>query len=308
MSEQNVKAVPQATQKAARPTPVTAPAAPAQAAAPAGPAFRVQSSKNKKRYSNTLLYGDYGVGKTTLAASASDVPEMRDVFFVNAEGGDESILGHYDFDSVDISSFTQFAKMYEYLRLHCKYRDMYVKDKSSEAKSWLIKYEEMLKGEEILEPKLYHTVIVDSLTEVQKYCMYQLLGIKVGEYSLDLPPSQPEWTEWGQSAEMIRLLVRTFRDLPMHTIFVCAMGSEQDHQKKYHYGPLLPGKLANEILGFFDTVGFMVAGPTEGGDMHRRLWLEPGQTFKAKNRFRDFKDRYIDYPTMADLAKLQIKL
>jgi hypothetical protein len=136
--------------------------------------------------------------------------------------------------------------------------------------------------------------------------MYQLLGIKIGEFELDIPPDQPEWSEWGKSAEMIRLLVRSFRDLPIHTIFVCARGEEQDQTKRYHYAPLLPGKLANEIQGFFDTVGFMVAGPMEGGGMLRRLWLEPGQTFKAKNRFTNFKGSYLDNPTMADLMKLSM--
>ncbi len=281
-------------------------AQPAKAEArPAQPAFKIESTARRKRYSNALFYGDYGVGKTTLAASASEVPEMRDVLFINAEGGDESIK-YFDLDLVTISNFGQFARVQEFLRRHCINRDKY-RDGDQEARTTLIKYESALKGipeEEIDEPKLYNTVIVDSLTEVQKYCMYQLLGIKIGEFELDVPPDQPEWSEWGKSAEMIRLLVRTFRDLPMHTIFVCAMGTDQDHQKKYHYQPLLPGKLANEVLGFFDTVGFMTAGRTEGGELIRRLYLEPGQTFKAKNRFPNFKENYIDNPSMQGIFNI----
>ena len=274
-------------------------------APPAQLAFMIEPVKKRKRYSNAIFYGDYGVGKTTLAASASEVPEMKDVIFINAEGGDESIK-YYDLDLITISNFGQFARVQEYLRRHCILRDRAEKGDKA-AIQGLIKYESTLKGvpeEEITEPKLYRTVVVDSLTEVQKYCMYQLLGIKIGEFALDLPPDQPEWSEWGKSAEMIRLLVRTFRDLSMNTIFVCGMGSEQDHQKRYHYQPLLPGKLANEILGFFDTVGFMTSGRTEGGDLIRRLYLEPGATFKAKNRFVNFSGNYIDQPTMADLFRL----
>jgi len=275
---------------------------------PARPAFKIESAKKRKRYGNYLFYGDYGVGKSTLAATACEVPEMRYVIYINAEGGDESIKD-FDIDLVDVNNFSQFARVHEFLRIHCQLRDRYLNSDDAEARKKLIQYESALKDvpeEEIEEPILYNTVCIDTLTEVQKYCMYQLLGIEVGKYALDLAPESPQWDEWGKSAEMIRLLVRSFRDLPMHTLFVCGRGMEQDHQKRFHYFPLLPGKLANEVQGFFDVVGYMVAAPTEGEEMHRRLWLEPGQTFRAKNRFRDFDGRYIDSPSMADLAKLTL--
>lgn len=274
----------------------------------AKPAFSIESSKQRKRYGNWMFYGDYGTGKTTLAASASEVPEMKDVLFLNIEAGDESIR-HMDLDIVDISDFSQFARVHEYLRIHCKHRDQWEDDKDEAAKARLIELEAILKGVEedsIKEPTMYRTVIIDTLTEVQKYCMYGLLGVQIGEWALDMAPEAPEWQDWSKSAEMIRLLIRSFRDLPMHTIIVCAQANEQDHQKRFHHHPLLPGKLANEAQGFFDVVGYLVAAPTEGGGMHRRLWLEPGQTFKAKNRFADFKDRFVDDPTMANLSKLRL--
>lgn len=275
----------------------------------AQPAFQIKSAKKTKRYLNALFYGDYGVGKSTLVASAAEVPEMKDVLFISAEAGEESIKD-FDLDLVPIGNYSQFARVHEFLRVHCKHRDIYQGDQpgdKEQSKQKLIELETMFKGleeDEIPdEPTLYYTVCIDSLTEVQKYCMYQLLGIKVGEFSLDIPPDQPQFQEWGQSAEMMRLLVRTFRDLPLNALFVCGQSVEQDHQKRYNYKPLLPGKLANEVQGFFDVVGYYVAAPQEGGDMMRRLWLEPGTTFNAKNRFRDFNHRYIDYPDMAKLAQ-----
>lgn len=271
----------------------------------AQPAFRITSAKERKRYLNMLIYGDYGVGKSTLAATASEVPEMTEILYINAEAGDESIKG-YNIDLVDISTFSQFARVHEYLRLHCNLRDRYL-DGDKDAREKLLKYEELLRGGTDTEPRLYRTVTIDTLTEVQKYCMYQLLGIKIGEYALDMAPDSPQWEEWGKSAEMMRLLVRTFRDLPIHTLVVCGRSQQEDERKRFHYAPLLPGKLANEVQGFFDVVGYMVAAPTEGGDMHRRLWLEPGQTFRAKNRFRGFTDRYIDEPTMAEIIKWTVE-
>ncbi len=287
-------------------TPAEAP--PVQKARAAVPVFTIRTPTQERRYLNVLVYGDYGVGKSTLAATASEVPEYHKVLYINAEAGDESIKD-YDIDIVDIVDFSQFARVHEYLRRHCTFRDAYVKNKDVEARKKLIYYEALLKQvpeESIQEPTLYYTVAIDTLSEVQKYCMYQLLGIKVGEWALDLAPDAPQWEEWGKAAEMIRLLVRSFRDLPIHTFMVCGRAQEQDQTKRYHYDPLLPGKLSNEIQGFFDVVGYLVSAPTEGGEMHRRLWLEPGQTFKAKNRFRNFDGRYIDNPTVADLAKLSM--
>ncbi len=273
----------------------------------AKPAFSIYRSKQIERYLNILLYGDYGVGKSYLAATASLVPKMNKVLYINAEGGDASVE-HFDLDIVDIQSYSQFARVHEFLKLHCKFRDEYRKG-SEEARQKLIRLEAMFRGEEvddIVEPTLYNTVVADTLTEIQKYCMYQLLGIRVGEFALDISPDIPEIGDWGRSAEMIRLLVRTFRDLPMNVIFVCARDDAQDQHKRFHYAPMLPGKLSKEIRGFFDVVGYLVAAPTEGGDMLRRLWLEPGQTFHAKNRFVGFDGRYIDNPSMMDLAKFRL--
>jgi hypothetical protein len=287
-----------------------APVAPTPPAArSAEPAFQIVAARKRERYLNALVYGDYGVGKTTLIATASEVPKMRDVLFIDAEAGDASIE-NIDLDLVSISNYPQFARVHEFLRLHCKFRDAWLTKKDREAYTKLVKLEALFRGcapEEITQPKMYRTVCVDSLTEVQKYCMYQLLGIKIGAFALDMEPEIPQFAEWNRSAEMIRLLVRSFRDLPMHALFVCARAEEQDQMKRYHYNPLMPGKLAYELQGFFDVVGYYVAAPTEGGDVHRRLYLVPGQTFRAKHRFSDFEGKYIDNPRMADLAKYNIK-
>jgi len=276
----------------------------------AKPTFLIRRSLTYDRYLNALLYGDYGVGKSFLAATAAEVPRMQRVLYINAEGGDASVE-HFDMDIIDISNYTQFARVYEFLKVHCRYRDSYKQDsKNKEARDKLRRLEAMFREvdlDEIDEPTLYHTVVGDSLTEIQKYCMYQLLGITIGTFQLDATPDVPELGDWNRSAEMIRLLVRTFRDLPINVIFVCARGETQDQHKRFHYAPLLPGKLGNEIRGFFDVVGYLVSAPTEGGEILRRLWLEPGQTFTAKNRFKDFDALYIDSPSMAELAKYRFK-
>lgn len=277
-----------------------------QSAGPAiaRPSFIIRTAKTSYKYLNLLIYGDFGVGKTQLAASSQDVPEMQDVLFIDIESGGRTIEDREDIDVVGIDHFSQFARVYEFLRMHCQARDANDIEKMRKLESFF-KTTDPNNPYVVDTPKRYNTVIVDSLTEVQKYCMYQLLGVRVGEFALDMEPENPQYAEWNKSTEMIRLLVRSFRNLNMNTIFVCSRIEDQDERKRFFYAPALPGKLSNEVQGFFDAVGYYISGAaTEGGQIQRRLYLTPGQTFKAKNRFSKFNGTHLDNPTMSDIFKL----
>jgi hypothetical protein len=153
------------------------------------------------------------------------------------------------------------------------------------------------------DPHHFQTIVVDSLSEVQKYCMYHILGVQIGSQRLDFEPPTAEFKQWGQDSEMMRLLVRSLRDLPMNVIFVC-MGQEiEGVGKRTVHRPNLPGKLVVEVPGFLDMVGFLYASdPDDKGEVHRRLHLQQNQAFAAKNRFSAITQAYIDDPTMLKLA------
>lgn len=278
------------------------------------------------RWFKGLYYGPYGAGKTTLAATSDDVPQMQDVIMADVEAGDLSVINR-DFDVVPITEYRQIARLYEYLRAHVKARD---EDNLLQLRKW----EAFFKGyavpvvgqpltagagvvtdpyliewyeAEIPIPKKYRTLIVDSLSELDRFLMYQLLGIKVGAQRLDVETQQPEWAEWGRNAEMIRLLIRSMRDLPMNVIFVASANVQEDDRKRQIYRPNLPGKLGGESQGFMDCVGYLVAYPGENGALARRLYITPGQTYDAKNRFVGFNETYIQDPTMAKMWDLVMR-
>jgi hypothetical protein len=263
------------------------------------------SAGRKVRYAKVLVYADYGVGKTTLASTADDVPEMQDVLAIDAEAGDASFSDRPNIDTIRVTSFAQVARVQEFLRLHCLNRDR----DTPEAIEELIKLETRFRDDptyEVTEKNVrrYRSVIIDSLSEVQKYCMYQLLGITVGGARLDSETPETSFTEWGKQLEMIRLLVRTFRDLPMHVVFVCSEQVAEDEKKRRIRRPNLSGKLAGEVQGFLDTVGYMVLFKGEDGEYKRRLYITPGQTFQAKHRLPGNTVAYIEDPTMAKLLAL----
>lgn len=265
----------------------------------AAPAFRIETPETTANYIKALVYGPYGAGKTTFASSAVDVPEMGRVLFVDAESGSMS-LGGLDLDVVRINKYNQIARIYEFLRLHVRYRDA---NNDEELSKLQTRFRGELKPGE--KPYRYNTVVVDSLTEVQKYCMYALLGVDFssGSMRLDQVNETPQFKEWGENAEQIRLLIRSFRDLPMHVIFVCSE-QEKDDEAKVLRRPNLPGKLAGEIQGFFDVVGYLRSLTTDEGVM-RRLYLRAGNNFVAKHRFRGVDAAYLDNPTLASLLDLR---
>ncbi len=239
-----------------------------------------------------------------------------------------------------IQNFKQYAQLYETLKRHIQYRD-------SGNIAGLRMIEAQLRGVELLqatgwipssqepktviaemtqaisklsqdrelleklipEPKQFKTVITDSLTEAQKYCMYQLLGIDPTTHKIDAEPDSAEWKDWGSSREMIQMLVRRFRDLDIHSLFVAGVDETEDAKKKKYFTPMLPGKLSKDVQGLVDVVGYLQKIPLEGGKVVRRLFLEGGSygaiNIAAKHRFGPaLKGQFVEDPTMKTLYDL----
>ncbi|MNB67146.1 hypothetical protein D3C75_136310 [compost metagenome] len=242
-----------------------------------------------------------------------------------------------------VQNYRQFAQSYETLKRHIAFRD-------SNNVAGLRMIECQLRGVEMLEkigwqptttdpnkvvsemtqaiqqlsqnaakleelipkPRRFKTVILDSLTEAQKYCMYQILGIDPTTQKLDAEPDSAEWKDWGSSREMIQFLVRRFRDLDINAMFVAAVDEEQDAKKRIYYEPMLPGKLSKDVRGLVDIVGMIVKVPQEGGKIIRRLYLEGGNygavNIAAKHRFgSSLKTQWLDNATMQTLYDLDNK-
>jgi hypothetical protein len=265
--------------------------------------FHIKHPTLEAHYMKLLVYGEYGAGKTVLAATSDDVPEMRNVLYIDAEAGDLALSDRPHLDVVKINKYSQIAKIYEYLRWHCRFRDI----DTPEARAKLAQLETQLKGTPVPNdrPTLYHTVVIDSLTEVQTYLMYQLLGMDPDAWALDAVPQTAEWGDWRASSDMIQLLARQFRDLPMHVIVVLSEQEVEDRRQILRRINL-PGKLSSRIQAFWDMVGYLATAKDVDGNTQRRLYLRKSDTFQAKHRFRRINVDYVDAPTipkLLDLAK-----
>lgn len=273
---------------------------------------RKQSQNDKPGGIIGAIYGDYGVGKTYLAGTIDDViQEMNEnkpinldlppgitaaytTLYANAEKGEDGLPSHADNIIIkDIFTYEDFARLYDFLKLHCRYKE--ANDVTSLIKLQNAYFKTDIN--EIGELFLFEAVIIDSLTEVQKYCVYKLMGLDM-DSKLDEVPDYMQMRDWGSALEMILLMVRNFRALPMHKIFIVQLAEDQDEKKKRFFTPALQGQAKASILGFFDFVGYYkIEQITETGTL-RRLYLSPVGPFKAKHRFEGFNKHWIDQPSM----------
>ena len=280
------------------PEPETKPVAPAST----GPSFQITFPGEERSFIKIQIYGEYGTGKTTLAGTAQDVPDMQNVINIDAEGGNKVLSNRGDIPSINVRDYDTFSNVYEYLRAHCLFRDNNDVEnlKLSEA------HFRNIDAGTIKQPRIYNTVIIDSLSEVARYCMYKLMGVNIETTKLSEIPLRPEYAEWNSRQEMMLLLVRKFRDLPMHVIFVCSRQWDKDEFNRRFYAPNIQGKLGNEIQGFMDHVGYYtLETDTETKETHRYLILQPGNTYQAKSRFVNFKDSYLVDPIFQDIFELE---
>src|SRR5688500_15167015 len=188
--------------------------------------FRIRPLGSAEKWLKILIYGSHGTGKTTLAASAADVEDMQDVLLVNLEAGELSIwdnplVKHPDhiYDTGPITDFETAAHVLDFLRAHCRARDVNDVDRLKELQARFFGQN----IDEIVEPIRFRSVILDSLRELEVYCIYQLLGIDEQNFKLDSTDDMevPEWGTYKKNNQMLQILIRAYRDLPMHVIFCC---------------------------------------------------------------------------------------
>lgn len=272
-------------------------------------AFQIVPLTEKVKWLNMLIYGEYGSGKTTLAASAADVDEMANVLMLDIESGamaieDNTRIKHKErIDRIAIKSFEQMAAAHKFLKAHCRYRDS--TDPVSIDK--LKQLEAKFTGkaiDDIKEPRKYFTVLVDSLSELDQLTLYELLGFK-SDMDLDkaLNDGDMDVADWGifrKNNQMLQLIIRYFRDLDINVIFICHASYTQDELKRMYYAPGLTGKLSAQAQGFVDIVGYLRVGQIAEGQKEapRRLCVQPTGKFAAKNRKAAYKESFFDNPTM----------
>lgn len=230
----------------------------------------VEKAKESVDWINFLVYGNPGVGKTVLAGSADAVPEMSPVLLLNIEGGTLSLRKFYpNVEVVPVKNVKALQDVYDDL---------------------------------LNSNHPYKTVILDSLSEIQKLSMRDIM-LEVKRTDPTRDEDVPAQREWGKNLEQTRRLVRAFRDLPMHTIFTAHVRDRQDPKTGlWKSAPSLTGQAQNEVPGFVDIVAYMYMKRVND-DLIRLLSTKQTDTVVAKDRSHSLPD-VLQEPTMAAIYQL----
>jgi phage nucleotide-binding protein len=202
--------------------------------------LKVASAGQSSRTFNQLIYGEAGVGKTQLAASAHAVPEMAPVLYVDAEAGSSTIKSVYpDVPLVTTTEWEQYNQLYHALKAG---------------------------------GHPYKTVVLDSISEINEHCKTQVMK----EMLLDpenerRDPDIPSIREWGKLQVRMMRMIRLYRDLPMNVIFIAHAEQVQLKNGKKKWMPLINGKMQMKLPQIPDVVLFMYVQEVDGEQ--RRLLL-----------------------------------
>lgn len=217
-------------------------------------------------YLNLLIYGEPGAGKTFLAATAEDSEDTSPILFLDVEGGAVTIRHRHSVDVLEVRSIDDVQKAYKEL-----YDD----------------------GGEY-----YKTVIIDSLTELQKLDMRTIMQEAYDSRPDTTDKDVPSPREWGKTGNHMRTIIRGFRDLPVNTIMTCLQGSQYDESSGMTLVyPELPGKMRHESPGYFDVVGYLRADTNSKGEITRILQTAKTRRVVAKDRTASLGD-VLNEPTV----------
>lgn len=181
--------------------------------------LQIEKLQDRHQHINGLVYGPSGVGKTVFASTAP-----RPILWLEAEGGTHSIGNRKDIDIATVTGLEHYRDALRFLEKN---------------------------------PETYKTVVLDSLTETGAAVMKQIMEAAVAaDGSRD--KYSPQFGEWGRLTGVMREIVRSFRDLPMHTIITALEREDVDEMTgRTKVRPRMSPTLSDELPGYMDFVGYM---------------------------------------------------
>lgn len=118
----------------------------------------------------------------------------------------------------------------------------------------------------------FETVIIDSISEINDIIKQEIERKTWRSMQIQ---------DWGDLWKKIRSILRGFRDLPMHTLFIAQESNEKDEDKIEKIVPSLNGKAATEIAYFMDIVGYLFIEKATGD---RKMITSPNAKLLTKDR------------------------
>lgn len=222
---------------------------------------------------NILIYGDPGAGKTHLAGTAQDVPEMADVHFLNIDGGLMTLASRGDISATDIHSVDELEAEFFKIANH---------DPEYEGVKTIV----IDNISELLTLTLENITSREYKDRLKKDKSYTIDDVYLEDYKIG-------------GTKLARIL-RGFRDLPIHVIY---LAHKKDKMRKgtnvlEASMPNLTDKLCTAVMGYMDVVAYLYTADEQVerngayyNEMHRYLLTQPMNNYAAKVRNTAFAER-----------------
>lgn len=223
-----------------------------------------------------LLYGDPGVGKTTLALTANDHPELAPALVLNFEGGLLSVVNRGDVDVINIQTIDDLENVFWYFA------------QENEAVSH------------------FKTIVVDSGSELYNKALREVVNQNLGRRQNRKGDEDDfELEDYGKAGNVVFRLFSMFRDLPRHVIVTSHAKriyppnvdpSKNPNLEPREVRPSFSTTVAQRLVGIFDMVHYMYTADSVFAvdeensrvETHRYLLPRAMGAYQAKTRGPNF--------------------
>lgn len=232
---------------------------------------------------SAIIYALSGVGKTHLCGTAEECEITAPTLIIDVAGGSSTLAGQ-NVSLIRPKSFKEIESVYKFL---------------------------------LYKNKKYKSVMVDSLTEVQR--MISLPDVMGDSDSIDMSDSQPpDRQDWLRSSIQMRRFIRlmvglteaipaALKDARGDSVHVFFTALEKKDEERSLICPQLPGILGTDCGAMVDMVANLelcekISETTNKTQFYRRLWTLPhhnqdGMRCIAKNRGGRL-GRFMDNPSI----------
>ena len=249
-----------------------------------------RSLEDEDDFINILYYGREGTGKTTHAAAVTNLPDVKRVLVISAEGGlKKTALKKRGIDTSKLVVWPPQGEMVTF--------------------EGLVRVHQRILSDLIEVPDSWGAVIIDSATEIVDAVREAATGERMNKLTRqnkEFDPNFIDRSDYGVMTDQLRRVFRRFRNLPCHVITTALERYDEDNDV---IGPAMTPELAKSVLGYNDLdlycrADLEAAGEAKEGDdrgAEFRALTRPTSKYRAKDRF-DILPRVLANPDFGRVA------
>lgn len=206
----------------------------------------VQKATAVDKINSAIIFGEYGVGKTILAASADEIDEYAPVLIVDIEGSATGVGRLYP--NVDVVAVDTFAKL------------------------------EALRKDLLNEEHPYKTVIFDTYNVAQNRAEKYFKGLPENQNN--------RFGIWSDLKEWSIEFMRDMHHAPFLAIFIAHSQTEKDDNTgKLTTTVKIAGSAKTDVPAIPDLIGYLEITTDDDGKPIRALRVGRSSSIITKNRF-----------------------